>query len=55
VVALDKILADKVEKINFLRLRLNKFNVLLKDEEALALKFSPNNDNEAFEIYDLDN
>jgi kinesin family protein 2/24 len=40
VFSLDKHLADKVEKINNLRSRLQKFNVLLKDEEALAQKFA---------------
>jgi kinesin family protein 2/24 len=37
---LDKQLANKIEKINGLRSRLHKFNILLKDEEALAAKFS---------------
>jgi hypothetical protein len=40
VSSLDKHLADKIEKINSLRNRLYKFNVLLKDEEALAQKFA---------------
>jgi hypothetical protein len=40
VTSLDKHLADKIEKINSIRSRLNKFNVLLKDEEALAQKFA---------------
>jgi hypothetical protein len=44
VVNLEKQLAEKVDKINKLRGRLNKFHILLKDEEALALKFS-NNEN----------
>jgi kinesin family protein 2/24 len=37
---LDKQLAGKIDKINMLRSRLHKFNILLKDEEALANKFS---------------
>jgi hypothetical protein len=40
VSSLDKILADKVNKINSLRSRLQKFNILLKDEEALSSKFN---------------
>jgi kinesin family protein 2/24 len=40
VVSLDKQLADKIDKINSIRGRLQKFHVLLKDEEALAQKFA---------------
>jgi hypothetical protein len=53
VVSLDKLLADKVEKINSIRLRLNKFHVLLKDEEALSTKFTNNTD--VLDLYDLNN
>jgi hypothetical protein len=51
VVTLDRLLADKVEKINSLRGRLQKFNVMLKDEEALANKF--NNNADILEVYDF--
>ena len=51
VVTLDKLLADKVDKINSLRNRLQKFNVMLKDEEALSTKFGNNND--ILDVYDL--
>jgi hypothetical protein len=40
---LDKLLLDKVEKINTLRKRLFRFRVMLKDEEILASKFSNSN------------
>jgi hypothetical protein len=40
---LDKLLLDKVEKINSLRKRLFKFRVMLKDEEVLASKFANSN------------
>jgi kinesin family protein 2/24 len=40
VISLDKQLADKIDKINTVRNRLQKFHVLLKDEEALAQKFA---------------
>jgi hypothetical protein len=39
---LDKLLEDKVEKINALRGKLRKLNILLKDEEALQSKFNEN-------------
>lgn len=51
VVTLDKLLADKVDRINSLRARLHNFNVMLKDEEALANKFS--NTNDVLGVYDL--
>ncbi len=50
VSTLDKLLADKVDKINSLRSRLQKFNILLKDEEALASKF---NHYENLEVFDM--
>jgi kinesin family protein 2/24 len=53
VASLDKLLAAKVEKINSLRHNLRKFNVLLKDEEALSEKFMGNND--IMDVYDLKN
>ena len=40
---LDKLLLEKVEKINSVRKRLYKFRVMLKDEEVLASKFSNSN------------
>jgi hypothetical protein len=40
---LDKLLLDKVEKINSLRKRLYRFRIMLKDEEILASKFSNSN------------
>ena len=40
---LDKLLLEKVEKINSVRNRLYKFRVMLKDEEVLASKFSNSN------------
>jgi hypothetical protein len=48
---LDKILADKAEKINGLRNRLKKFHIMLKDEETLSAKFA--NSNDVLDIYDL--
>ncbi len=50
VSSLDKVLAEKVDKINSLRSRLQKFNILLKDEGALSSKF---NSYENFEVYDI--
>lgn len=47
---LDKFLADKVDKINNLRGKLQKFNVLLKDEEALSSKFM--NSADILDLYD---
>jgi kinesin family protein 2/24 len=44
VVSLDKYLEAKAEKINQIRNRLKKFNVMLKDEEALSAKFMNSND-----------
>jgi len=44
VVNLDKILLDKVRKINEIRQRLKKFRIMLKDEEALSAKFINSND-----------
>lgn len=52
VSSLDKLLAEKVDKINNLRSRLQKFNILLKDEEALSSKF---NNYENFEVYEPQN
>jgi hypothetical protein len=52
VVTLDRLLADKVDKINSLRGRLQKFNIMLKDEEALANKF--NNNADILEVYDFE-
>jgi len=40
---LDKLLLDKVERINSLRKRLYKFRAMLKDEEILASKFANSN------------
>ena len=51
VLTLDRLLADKVDKINSLRNKLQKFNVLLKDEEALSSKF--NNNNDILDVYDF--
>jgi hypothetical protein len=51
VLTLDRLLADKVDKINSLRIKLQKFNVLLKDEEALSSKF--NNNNDILDVYDF--
>lgn len=51
VVTLDRLLADKVDKINSLRVQLQKFNIMLKDEEALANKF--NNNADILEVYDF--
>ncbi len=51
VSSLDKALAEKAEKINQLRGRLQKFRILLKDEETLSSKFMNNND--ILDIYDL--
>jgi len=51
VVTLDRLLADKVDKINSLRVQLRKFNIMLKDEEALANKF--NNNADILEVYDF--
>jgi kinesin family protein 2/24 len=44
VVNLDKILLNKVRKINEIRQRLKKFRIMLKDEEALSAKFINSND-----------
>lgn len=44
VVNLDKVLMDKVKKINDIRQRLKKFRIMLKDEEALSAKFINSND-----------
>ena len=44
VVNLDKVLLDKVSKINDTRQRLKKFRIMLKDEEALSAKFINSND-----------
>jgi hypothetical protein len=52
VVTLDKFLGDKVDKINALRGRLQKLNILLKDEEALQTKFN-NNNNDVLDLYDF--
>lgn len=40
---LDKLLLDKVERINSLRKRLYRFRTMLKDEEILASKFANSN------------
>lgn len=48
---LDKELADKVEKINLVRGRLQKFRMLLKDEESLSTKFMGNND--MLDLYEI--
>ena len=44
VVNLDKVLLDKVSRINDIRQRLKKFRIMLKDEEALSAKFINSND-----------
>lgn len=51
VMSLDKYLAEKENKIAALRARLRKFNVMLKDEEALSSKFMNNND--ILDMYEL--
>ena len=50
VVNLDKVLLDKVRKINEIRQRLRKFRIMLKDEEALSAKFI--NSNEFIDMYE---
>ncbi len=60
VVNLDKVLLEKMKNISTLRLRLKKFRVMLKDEEAISANFMNNNDfidsyekNEKKNSYDL--
>jgi len=50
VATLDRLLLEKVEKINSVRNRLFKFRIMLKEEEVLANKFS--NSNYGFEYDD---
>lgn len=52
VSTLDKLLEDKVDKINTLRGKLKKLNILLKDEEALQSKFNENQ-SDFLDFYDF--